>query len=35
MTPEPEVVIDRITLVVPDLDAAEDDYVRTFGCSVE
>jgi catechol 2,3-dioxygenase-like lactoylglutathione lyase family enzyme len=31
----PEVVIDRITLIVSDLDRAEDDYVRTFGFSVE
>ncbi|HEX6453804.1 MAG TPA: VOC family protein [Trebonia sp.] len=31
----PEVVIDRVTLVVSDLDQAEDDYVKTFGCSVE
>jgi catechol 2,3-dioxygenase-like lactoylglutathione lyase family enzyme len=29
------VLIDRITLVVPDLDRAEGEYVRTFGCSVE
>jgi catechol 2,3-dioxygenase-like lactoylglutathione lyase family enzyme len=29
------VVIDRITLIVSDLDRAEDDYVRTFGFSVE
>jgi catechol 2,3-dioxygenase-like lactoylglutathione lyase family enzyme len=29
------VVIDRITLIVSDLDRAEEDYVRTFGCSVE
>ena len=28
-------MIDRITLIVSDLDRAEDDYVRTFGCSVE
>jgi catechol 2,3-dioxygenase-like lactoylglutathione lyase family enzyme len=28
-------VIDRVTLIVSDLDRAEDDYVRTFGCSVE
>jgi catechol 2,3-dioxygenase-like lactoylglutathione lyase family enzyme len=28
-------LIDRITLIVSDLDRAEDDYVRTFGCSVE
>ena len=31
----PGVVIDRVTLVVPDLDRAEQDYVRTFGCRVE
>jgi catechol 2,3-dioxygenase-like lactoylglutathione lyase family enzyme len=31
----PETVIDRVTLIVSDLDQAEDDYVRTFGCSVE
>ena len=31
----PDVVIDRITLIVSDLDRAEDDYVRTFGCTVE
>ena len=35
MTTRPDVVIDRITLVVSDLDEAEDDYVKTFGCSVE
>ena len=35
MTTRHEVVIDRVTLVVSDLDRAEDDYVRTFGCSVE
>ena len=28
-------MIDRVTLIVSDLDRAEDDYVRTFGCSVE
>lgn len=28
-------VIDRITLIVPDLNRAEDDYVTTFGCRVE
>jgi hypothetical protein len=28
-------VIDRITLVVSDLDRAEEDYVRSFGCIVE
>jgi catechol 2,3-dioxygenase-like lactoylglutathione lyase family enzyme len=27
--------IDRITLIVSDLDRAEDDYVKTLGCSVE
>ena len=31
----PKTVIDRVTLIVSDLDRAEDDYVRTFGCSVE
>ena len=31
----PGAVIDRVTLIVSDLDRAEDDYVRTFGCSVE
>jgi catechol 2,3-dioxygenase-like lactoylglutathione lyase family enzyme len=35
MTAEPAAVIDRVTLVVSDLDRAEDDYVRTFGCRVE
>jgi catechol 2,3-dioxygenase-like lactoylglutathione lyase family enzyme len=35
MTTKPETVIDRVTLVVSDLDRAEDDYVTTFGCSVE
>ncbi|MEU6606415.1 VOC family protein [Streptomyces shenzhenensis] len=28
-------VIDRVTLIVSDLDRLEDDYVRTFGCGVE
>jgi catechol 2,3-dioxygenase-like lactoylglutathione lyase family enzyme len=28
-------VIDRVTLIVSDLDRVEDDYVRTFGCTVE
>ena len=28
-------MIDRVTLVVSDLDRAEADYVRTFGCLVE
>ena len=27
--------IDRVTLIVSDLDRAEDDYVTTFGCAVE
>jgi catechol 2,3-dioxygenase-like lactoylglutathione lyase family enzyme len=31
----PGAVIDRVTLIVSDLDRAEDDYVTTFGCSVE
>jgi catechol 2,3-dioxygenase-like lactoylglutathione lyase family enzyme len=35
MTTGPDAVIDRITLVVSDLDRAEDDYVGTFGCHVE
>ena len=35
MTTRPGTVIDRVTLIVSDLDRAEDDYVRTFGCSVE
>ena len=35
MTTGPAAVIDRVTLVVSDLDRAEDDYVRTFGCHVE
>ena len=35
MTAGPAAVIDRVTLVVSDLDRAEDDYVRTFGCHVE
>ena len=28
-------MIDRITLIVSDLDRAEDDYARTLGCSIE
>ena len=28
-------VIDRVTLIVSDLDRAEDDYVATFGCTVD
>jgi catechol 2,3-dioxygenase-like lactoylglutathione lyase family enzyme len=35
MTTRPEGTIDRITLIVSDLDQAEDDYVRTLGCRVE
>ena len=35
MTTGPAAVINRVTLVVSDLDRAEDDYVRTFGCHVE
>jgi catechol 2,3-dioxygenase-like lactoylglutathione lyase family enzyme len=35
MTTTPDVVIDRVTLVVSDLDRAENDNVSTFGCSVE
>jgi catechol 2,3-dioxygenase-like lactoylglutathione lyase family enzyme len=35
MTTMPDVVIDRITLIVSDLDRAEEDYVETFGCRVE
>jgi catechol 2,3-dioxygenase-like lactoylglutathione lyase family enzyme len=31
----PAVVIDRLTLIVSDLDRAEDDYVKMFGCTVE
>jgi len=31
----PEAVIDRVTLIVSDLDRAEHDYVGTFGCRVE
>jgi catechol 2,3-dioxygenase-like lactoylglutathione lyase family enzyme len=35
MTIGPAAVIDRVTLVVSDLDRAEEDYVTTFGGSVE
>jgi catechol 2,3-dioxygenase-like lactoylglutathione lyase family enzyme len=35
VTARPAAGIDRITLVVSDLDRAEEDYIRTFGCSVE
>jgi catechol 2,3-dioxygenase-like lactoylglutathione lyase family enzyme len=30
-----DAVIDRVTLIVSDLDRSEIDYVETFGCSVE
>ena len=30
-----QTVISRVTLIVSDLDRAEDNYVRTFGCGVE
>ena len=35
MTDSPPAVIDRVTLVVSDLARTEDDYVTTFGCTVE
>jgi catechol 2,3-dioxygenase-like lactoylglutathione lyase family enzyme len=35
VTTRPRTAIDRIALIVSDLDRAEDDYVRTFGCRVE
>src|SRR5215472_15755513 len=35
MTTTPDAVIDRVTLIVSDLNRAEDDYVTTFGCTVE
>jgi catechol 2,3-dioxygenase-like lactoylglutathione lyase family enzyme len=35
MTMKPAALIARVTLIVSDLDRSEDDYVRTFGCSVE
>ena len=35
MRTRPGTLIDRVTLVVPDLYRAEDDYVRTLGCCVE
>ena len=35
MTTKPEVVVDRVTLIVSDVDRAEEDYVTTFGCCVE
>ena len=35
MTTGPAAVIDRVTLVVSDLDRTEEDYIKTFGGSVE
>jgi catechol 2,3-dioxygenase-like lactoylglutathione lyase family enzyme len=35
MTAGPQTVIDRVTLIVSDVDRAEEDYVTTFGCCVE
>jgi catechol 2,3-dioxygenase-like lactoylglutathione lyase family enzyme len=35
MTAGPQTVIDRVTLIVSDVDRAEQDYVTTFGCCVE
>jgi catechol 2,3-dioxygenase-like lactoylglutathione lyase family enzyme len=35
MTASQQAEIDRVTLIVSDLDRAEDDYVTTFGCGVE
>ena len=35
MTTGPAAAIDRVALVVSDLDRAEDDYVKTFGAGVE
>jgi catechol 2,3-dioxygenase-like lactoylglutathione lyase family enzyme len=35
MTTSPDPVIDRVTLIVSDLDRAEDDYITTFGCTVD
>ena len=35
MTTRPDVIIDRITLIVSDLDRAEQDYIETFGCTLE
>jgi catechol 2,3-dioxygenase-like lactoylglutathione lyase family enzyme len=31
----PGTVIDRVTLIVSDLDRSVDDYVKTLGCSIE
>ena len=33
MTAGPQTVVDRVTLIVSDVDRAEEDYVTTFGCS--
>ena len=35
MTAGPQTVVDRVTLIVSDVDRAEEDYVTTFGCCVE
>jgi catechol 2,3-dioxygenase-like lactoylglutathione lyase family enzyme len=35
MTTRPAAVINRVTLIVSDLDRTEEDYIRTFGGSVE
>jgi catechol 2,3-dioxygenase-like lactoylglutathione lyase family enzyme len=35
MTTRPDAVIDRIALIVSDLDRVEENYVGTFGCRVE
>jgi len=35
VTTGPQAVIDRITLIVSDLDQSEWDYVKTFGCTAE
>ena len=35
MTASPDAVIQRITLVVSELDHAVDDYTRTLGCTLE
>ena len=35
MTATSEAVIDRVTLIVSDLDRATEDYVGTFGCRIE
>jgi catechol 2,3-dioxygenase-like lactoylglutathione lyase family enzyme len=35
VTTGPAAVIDRITLIVSDLDQSEEDYGKTFGCAVE